>query len=83
MSEYPNYTLTQLAELILQYDHQEGLSPASLENLKEFAKSALENASQQPLAPDVCPVCRGKKGSRDAFDEWYPCQACDRTGKRR
>lgn len=53
MSEYPNYTLTQLAELILQFDHQEGLSPASLENLKEFAKSALENASQQTLAPDV------------------------------
>ena len=60
MSEYPNYTLTQLAELILQFDHQEGLSPASLENLKEFAKSALENASQQSVqadGADICPHC--------------------------
>ena len=60
MSEYPNYTLTQLAELVLQFDHQEGLSPASLENLKEFAKSALENASQQSVqadGADICPHC--------------------------
>lgn len=64
MSEYPNYTLTQLAKLILQFDHQEGLSPASLENLKEFAKSALENASQQGVqrigyqtAIIPCPHC--------------------------
>ena len=46
MSEYPNYTLTQLAELILQFETKEGLSPAALANLKEFASSALENASR-------------------------------------
>lgn len=48
---------------------------------EEYAR--LQKAAEQPLAPDVCPACRGKKGYRDAFDEWYPCQACDRTGKRR
>jgi len=53
MSTYPNYTLTQLAELILQFETKEGLSPAALANLKEFASSALENASQQPLALDA------------------------------
>lgn len=57
MSTYPNYTLTQLAELILQFETKEGLSPAALANLKEFASSALENASQQTLAPDAAIPC--------------------------
>jgi len=38
-------------------------------------------AGEQLLEPNVCSVCRGKKGSRDAFDEWYPCQTCNGTGK--
>ena len=49
MSEYPNYTLTQLAKLIMQFETKEGLSPAALANLKEFASSSLENASQQSV----------------------------------
>ena len=60
MSEYPNYTLTQLAELILQFETKEGLSPAALANLKEFASSALENASQQNVqrtADGACENC--------------------------
>lgn len=60
MSDYPNYTLTQLAELILKLDESEGLSKASLGTLKDFAKSALENASQQSVqsdGADICPHC--------------------------
>lgn len=74
MSEYQNYTLTQLAELILRFDHQEGLSPASLENLKEFAKSALENASQQTLASDVLPC------GHDKSFLLYRTNSCSRCG---
>jgi hypothetical protein len=58
MSKYPNYTLTQLAELILQFETKEGLSPAVLADLKEFASSALENASQPSRAVDAAkPSC--------------------------
>lgn len=59
MSEYPNYTLTQLAELIMQFETKEGLSPATLANLKEFASSALENASQQSVQADPPTACEG------------------------
>ena len=52
MSEYPNYTLEQLAQLILKLDMKEGVSPAGLGALQMFAKSALENASQQQRAAD-------------------------------
>ena len=58
MSEYPNYTLEQLAQLILKLDMKEGVSPAGLGALQMFAKSALENASQQSFALDgaTCPT---------------------------
>lgn len=74
MSEYPNYTLTQLAELILQFETKEGLSPAALANLKEFASSALENASQQSFAPDVamCEDC----GKSPAMEGCSVCAEC-------
>lgn len=49
MSKYPNYTLTQLAELILRFETKEGLSPAALANLKEFASSALETQANNRL----------------------------------
>ena len=60
MSEYPNYTLEQLAQLILKLDMKEGVSPAGLGALQMFAKSALENASQQSVhrtANGACENC--------------------------
>ena len=68
MNEYPNYTLTQLAELILQFETKEGLSPAALANLKEFASSALENASQQSFAPDAASLS-APDDTTGAFDD--------------
>lgn len=35
------------------------------------------------LDPKICPTCKGEKGQRDAFDEWYPCWTCDGTGLRK
>ena len=49
MSEYPDFTLEQLANLILQFNVKEGLSPANLDNLEDFAKAALENLANKGL----------------------------------
>lgn len=66
--------------LIWWGDMRASATEATIVMLCRAAFHAGYHAAQQPLAPDACPVCRGKKGYRDAFDEWYPCRACDRTG---
>lgn len=66
MSEYPNYTLKQLAELVLRLDVQEGLSPASLEDLQGFAKSALENSAQQAVADRPATLPESGENSQNA-----------------
>lgn len=65
MSEYPNYTLEQLAQLILKLDMKEGVSPAGLGALQMFAKSALENASQHSVQADGACTCANRHIGED------------------
>ena len=45
--------------------------------------NACLEATQQPLAPDACPVCFGDKYLLHNDGLMHPCPACNGTGKRR
>lgn len=79
MDNFPNFTYRQLAELILAFDMQEGLSPAALGALQVVAQSAINLASQQERAADVPEACANFKKARDG--KCYNC-GCEEAAHR-
>ena len=77
-----NITVLQLMDMIEKYKSIKNYQSRwrelrSLLELQEYA------ASQQPLAPDVCPVCLGKKLVQTKSRGVVNCASCNGTGQRR
>lgn len=51
--------------------------------LDRFTELARKEAVEQPLAPDVCPLCKGVGRVENTHGVMKFCIPCDGTGKRR